>query len=52
MENLIKKYLKDNLSINIKEESYGYNGQCVTIELELDNEVISRASYTTKQDEG
>jgi len=52
MEDLIKQYLKDNLSININEESYGFNGKCITIELKIDNEVISSASHTIYQDEG
>lgn len=52
MEDTIKKYLKDHLSINIKEENYGFNGRCITFELQIDDEVISSDSYTLKNDEG
>ena len=52
MEELIKQYLKDHLYVNIKEESYGFNGKCVTIELKIDEDVISSDSYTLNQDEG
>lgn len=48
----VKKYLKEHLSINVKEELYGFNGRCITIELKIDNEVISDSSYTLKEDEG
>jgi hypothetical protein len=48
----IKEYLEDYLSINIKEESYGFNGRHIIVELKLDEKVISSDSYTIKQDEG
>jgi hypothetical protein len=51
MEELIRKYIKEHLWINLKEESYGYNGRCITIELKLDDDVISSDSYTLSHDE-
>ena len=47
----LKKYLVDNLSINITEEGFGFNGRCATIELKLDRDTISSDSYTIKQDD-
>lgn len=52
MDEQIKQYLIDDLSINIKEESYGFNGRYMTFELKLGNEVISSDSITIKEDEG
>ena len=52
MEEIIRQYLKDHLSINIKEEYFGFNGISRVIELLLDNEAISSDSYTLKRDEG
>jgi len=48
----IKEYLKEHLFLNIREESYGFNGQCITIQIEIDNEVIAEGSYITQSDEG
>jgi len=52
MEEIIRQYLKDHLCINVKEESYGFNGRCMTFELMLDDEVISSDSFDIKRDEG
>jgi hypothetical protein len=48
----IREYIWDYLSINIKEEGYGFNGRHIVIELQLDGTVISSASHIVKQDEG
>ena len=47
----LKKYLKDHLSLNIKEEYYGFSGKYLTFELKIDNDVISTDSYTIKRDD-
>ena len=52
MEETIRQYLKEHLSLCIKEETRGFNGRYLVVELLLDSEVISSDSYTLKQDEG
>lgn len=52
MNDLIKQYLKEYLTINIKEEKYGFNGEIITFELAIDGEVISSDSVNIKMDEG
>lgn len=52
MEELIKQYLKEHLSINVCEKSYGFNGRCMTFELKLDDEIISSDSFDISRDEG
>lgn len=51
-EEEIKNYLTDHLLINIKEESYGFNGKLMTFELKIDDEVISSDSIILEQDKG
>jgi hypothetical protein len=51
MDEIIRQYLKDNLSIELDEEGYGFNGRHVVIRLLVDNEIISECSYTIKRDE-
>jgi len=51
MDEIIRQYLNEHLSINIKEEYFGFNGVCLTFELKIDEEVISSDSYTIKQDD-
>ena len=41
MEEIIKQYLKEHLSLNIKEEAFGFNGKCIILELKIDDEIIS-----------
>jgi hypothetical protein len=52
MEEIIKKYLKEHLSIELDEEGYGFNGLYVVVKLLIDDEIISECSYALKQDEG
>lgn len=52
MEELIKQYLKEHLTINVSEKSYGFNGMCMMFELKLDNEIISSDSFDINRDEG
>lgn len=52
MEELIKQYLKEHLSINVSEKPYGFNGRCMTFQLKLDDDVISSDSFDISQDEG
>ena len=52
MDETIKQYLKEHLNIEIKEESYGFNGTCLTFRLMLDKEVISSDYITLHNDEG
>lgn len=52
MNDLIKQYLKEHLTIKIKEERYGFNGECIVFELLVDGEVISSDSIDIKRDEG
>lgn len=52
MDDLIKRYLKEHLTINIKEERYGFNGECIIFELLIDGEAISSDSIDIRRDEG
>jgi hypothetical protein len=51
MDEIISRYLNEHLAIRIKEETRGFNGRCVVVELLLDSQVISSDSYTIKQDD-
>ena len=48
----IKQYLKENLSIEVDEESYGFNGSHTVIKLMLEDEILSEEYIDIKRDEG
>lgn len=52
MDEIIKEYLKNHLSISVKIKDYGFNGKCVSIELMIDEDVISEDSFDIYKDEG
>lgn len=47
-----KEELRQSLSLSVIEESFGYNGKCITFRLMLDDESISETFITIKKDEG
>lgn len=51
-EQELRKYLKEHLSIQLQEKTYGFNGTELRINLLLDDEVISFDSFTLSCDEG
>jgi hypothetical protein len=51
MDEAIREYLKEHLTINIREDSFGFNGRCLVFELKLDDEVISSDSTSVKRDD-
>ena len=48
----VKDYILNNLTLEITEESFGFNGSHVKIKLMLENEVISEDYIDTKNDDG
>jgi hypothetical protein len=48
----LKEYLKENLTIEVDEECYGFNGVHLVIRLELEDEVLSERYVDIKNDEG
>ena len=47
----IREYLRNNLSIEISEDTLGFNGRQIKVSLLLEGEEISEASYTIKNDD-
>jgi len=45
-------FLKSNLSIEVDEDSFGFNGRSLNIKLVLGEDTISEGMYTLKEDEG
>ncbi len=52
VEEFLIDFLTHNLSIEVNEESCGFNGRSLEIKLSLKNKVISEGYYTLKEDEG
>ena len=48
----IKKYLKEHLKLDVREESFGFNGSHVVIKLTLEDEVLSEEYIDIKNDDG
>lgn len=46
----IKEYLIENLSMYIYEESFGFNGSHLTVELSIENEMICKDYINLKND--
>lgn len=51
-EQEIKEYLKENLRLEVREESFGFNGRTLTYNLILEDEIISQDNIDIKSDEG
>jgi len=48
----IKDYLKEYLKLEIREESFGFNGSHLTVKLILEDETISEEYIDIKNDDG
>lgn len=48
----IKEYLKENLRLEISEESFGFNGKHLVVKLILEEEKISEEYIDVKNDDG
>ena len=48
----IKKYLKENLKLEINEESFGFNGSHLVLKLTLEDETLSEEYIDIKNDDG
>jgi len=48
----IKQYLKENLTVEVDEESYGFNGVHLSIKLVLEDDILSERYVDIKRDEG
>lgn len=51
-KNELKEYLKENLSLEVTENSHGFNGEHIDIKLLLEGEEISSDWIVTREDEG
>tara|TARA_Y100000310_G_C20704363_1_gene833751 strand:+ start:39662 stop:39835 length:174 start_codon:yes stop_codon:yes gene_type:complete len=48
----IHNYIKDNLTLDVSEESSGFNGRQLEFTLKIKDDVLSTELYTLKRDEG
>lgn len=51
-EQEVKQYILNNLSLDIREQMYGFNGVHIVVKLILDGTVISEEYVDIKRDEG
>ena len=48
----VKKWLKEHLTLEVREEGYGFNGRHTVIRLKIDEDVISEEYIDISRDEG